>query len=288
MDQAGGYQETPFVAEVYDQLYAGRPDITFWIEEAQASGGPVLEVACGTGRVLVPTAQAGVTITGLDLSEHMLRFCRERLATEPAEVQERVQLVRADMRQFDLGQIDPGLELAEHKFAEHRFTLITVPYRSFQHMTRVEDQLSCLRCLHHHLAPGGRLILDLINPSVHFMAREFTAQEEIEDRVLELPDGRRVRRGNLTGPLDLHRQILHVEQIFYVTFPDGRQERLVHAYDLRYIFRYEAEHLLARCGFDLEQVYADFDRQPYGSEYPGELILIAKRRKTSHEACDDE
>jgi ubiquinone/menaquinone biosynthesis C-methylase UbiE len=246
MDRAGGYQENPFVAEFYDRQTERRADLGFWIEEAQASGGPVLEIACGTGRVLIPTARIGITITGLDLSEHMLNVCRERLAQEPAEVQERVHLVRADMRQFELGRT---------------FRLITTPYRPFQHLTTVEDQFSCLRCLHRHLAPGGRLILDLFNPSVHFLAREQTGEE--------MPD-------NLS--FDLHEQILHAEQIFYVRHPNGRRERLVHAYDMRYLFRYEAEHLLARCGFALEHVYADFDRRPYGSEYPGELILIARRR----------
>jgi SAM-dependent methyltransferase len=273
MDRAGGYQENPFVAEFYDRQAERRADVGFWVEEAQASGGPVLEIGCGTGRVLIPTARAGMTITGLDLSEHMLRVCRERLAQEPAEVQERVTLVQADMRQFDLGQT----------FPEQKFALITTPYRPFQHLTTVEDQLSCLRCLHRHLFPGGRLILDLFDPPVHLLSREPTGEEVPDKHALDLPDGRRVQRTHRFLSFDLHGQIMHAEQIFYVRHPDGRRERLVHAYDMRYLFRYEAEHLLARCGFDLETVYADFDRQPYGSEYPGELILIAKRRKTNDE-----
>jgi SAM-dependent methyltransferase len=263
MDRAGGYQDSAFVAELYDQQYQMREDIGFWIEEAQASGGPVLEVACGTGRVLIPTARAGIEITGLDLAEPMLNMCRERLAEEPEEVQKRARLVQADMRRFEL---------------QETYGLITVPYRSFQHLTTVEDQLSCLRCLHHHLASGGRLILDLLNPSVHFLAREVTGKETPFDQMLDLPDGRHVQRAHRLVSLDLHEQLLHSEQIYYVNHPDGRQERLVHAYDLRYLYRYEAEHLLARCEFELEQVYADFDRQPYGSVYPGELILIARRR----------
>lgn len=64
---------------------------------------------------------------------------------------------------------------------------------------------------------------------------------------------------------------------YYVTHPDGRQERLAHRFLMRYLFRYEAEHLLARVGFSVESVYADFDRSPYGSKYPGELIIVAKR-----------
>jgi hypothetical protein len=76
---------------------------------------------------------------------------------------------------------------------------------------------------------------------------------------------------------DYFNQINHIEMIHYVTHADGRTERLVHTFPMRYLFRFEAEHLLARCGFEVEQVYADFDRNPYGSKYPGELILIAQR-----------
>jgi len=61
-----------------------------------------------------------------------------------------------------------------------------------------------------------------------------------------------------------------------VTHPDGRQERLVHRLQMRCIFRFEAEHLLARAGFTVDHVYADFDRSAYGSQYPGELIFVAR------------
>jgi SAM-dependent methyltransferase len=265
MDRAGGYQENPFVAEFYDHIYRERQDIAFWLEAAQASGGPVLEIGCGTGRVLIPAARAGIAITGLDLSEHMLGVCRERLAREPDEVQARARLVRADMREFDLGQT---------------YRLVTTPFRPFQHLETVEGQISCLRCIRRHLAPDGRLILDLFNPSVHHLASDISGLELGDEPELVLPDGRRVLRRHRRVSMDLYNQVNHVEQIFYVTHPDGRRERLVHAFGMRYLFRFEAEHLLARCGFALEQVYAGFDKRPYGSEYPGELILVARRQTT--------
>jgi len=65
--------------------------------------------------------------------------------------------------------------------------------------------------------------------------------------------------------------------IYDVTYPNGKQERLVHSFSYRYYFRYEMEHLLARAGFETEAVYSDFDRSPYGSLYPGELIFVARR-----------
>src|SRR6185436_14973006 len=100
MTSAGGYDEYAFIADLYDHVvpYRNRPDLTFFTEAAKQSKGPVLEIGCGTGRVLIPTARAGVEIVGLDLSHHMLSVCRQRLANESAEVQSRARLVQADMR----------------------------------------------------------------------------------------------------------------------------------------------------------------------------------------------
>jgi ubiquinone/menaquinone biosynthesis C-methylase UbiE len=85
MSLAGGYDEYGFVADLYDHvaLHRERPDVAFFVDAAKASGGPVLEVGCGTGRVLIPTARAGIDIVGLDLSPHMLAVCRRRLQDEP-------------------------------------------------------------------------------------------------------------------------------------------------------------------------------------------------------------
>jgi hypothetical protein len=66
-----------------------------------------------------------------------------------------------------------------------------------------------------------------------------------------------------------------IELIYHVTHPDGRQERIVHAFPMRYFFRYEIEHLLARCGFKIETIYSDYDKTPFGVKYPGELIVVA-------------
>ncbi len=263
-DNAGGYADYKFVADLYDYVapYQSRPDVTFFVDEALAAGGPVLEVGCGTGRILIPTARAGVAITGLDLSPHMLAVCRERLAAEDPEVQARVTLVEEDMRFFELGRW---------------FSLITLPFRPFQHLTQVADQLACLRTLGRHLQPDGRLILDLFNPSLEALTRDNIGQEVGDEPDFTLPDGRQVTRRSKIVSRDLFRQVTEVELIYYVTHADGREERLVHAFPMRHLFRFEAEHLLARAGFEVEALYADYERNPYGSAYPGELIFVAKK-----------
>ena len=103
-------------------------------------------------------------------------------------------------------------------------------------------------------------------------------QEFGEESEIVMPDGRRIIRRYKFVSKDLFNQINHVDMIYYVTHPDGHEERLVHAFPMRYLFRFEAEHLLERCGFQIEHLYADYDKNPYGSKYPGELIFVAKKK----------
>jgi len=264
MDRSGGYEEYPFVAEFYDSVvpYRDRQDVTFFVEMARQAEGPVLEVGCGTGRILIPTARAGIEIVGFDLSSSMLAICREKLSREPKEVQSKVQLIQGDMRQFDLGR---------------EFQLVTVPFRPFQHLTTVEDQVSCLMSLHGHLAQGGRVVLDLFNPDVQRLGSGPESGEFGEEPEFTMTDGRRVIRRHRIVSQDHFNQLLDVELIYYVAHPDGREERLVHRFPMRYLFRFEVEHLLARTGFQVDEVYADYGKSPYGSKYPGELIFVARK-----------
>jgi SAM-dependent methyltransferase len=264
MNLADDHDEYAVTADLYDYVepYRTRPDIDFYVQAALASGGPVLEAGCGTGRILFPTARAGVTITGLDLSTPMLRVCRARLSEEPQAVQARIRLVQADMRAFDLGQT---------------FRLVTLPFRPFQHLITVADQLACLATIRRHLADGGRLILDLFNPSLQALTRDNLGQEVTDVPEFTTSDGRRVVRKSRIAARDYFNQVNQTELIYYVTHPDGRTERLVHAFPMRYLFRYETEHLLVRAGFEVEHLYAGYDKSPYGSTYPGELIFVAKK-----------
>jgi len=264
IQDTGGYQTNPLVAELYDQVipYANRPDIEFFVQTAQDSGGPVLEVGCGTGRVLLPTAQAGITITGLDISKFMLDVCRQKLAVEPTEVQDRVTLVEGDMREFDLGTT---------------FSLVTTPFRPFQHLLTTEDQIKCLECIYTHLVPGGFLILDIFNPSLTHLTMDNLGEEKDIEPEFTTPEGIRVQRKDKIVARDYFRQVQDVELIYYLTHPDGKREQIVHAFPMRYLFRYEAEHLLARCGFEVVELYSDYRKNPLGASYPGELIFLAKK-----------
>jgi SAM-dependent methyltransferase len=252
------------IAELYDHvdLYRNRADIDFYVGAAINAGGPVLELGCGTGRVLVPTARAGVAITGLDSSPSMLALCARKLSAEDERLRGRVELRLADMRHFEFKQ---------------GFALVTIPFRPFQHLLTVEDQLACLTSIRRHLTADGRVIVDLFNPSLDALATRPLGEETGEEPEFITPDGRRVIRRHRVVAHDRFAQVNEVELLYYVTHPDGRQERLAHAFHMRYLFRYELEHLLARAGFVLEQLYSDYDGSAFGSKYPGELIAVARR-----------
>jgi SAM-dependent methyltransferase len=265
MSTDAGFESYATIADLYDYvgLYRDRPDVRFFVDEAASAGGPILELGCGTGRVLIPTARAGLTVVGLDGSPHMLRVCRERLDAEPTAVRDRVRLVEADMRAFDLGG--------------ERFTLVTVPFRPFQHLVTVDDQLACLSCIREHLVDDGTLILDLFNPSLDLLVNRPLGELYGEEPAFSTPDGRCVVRRHRIVRHDRFNQITDGELVYDVTHPDGRRETVTHAFRTRYVFRFEAEHLLARAGFRVDAIYADYDRRPYGSTYPGELVIVARK-----------
>lgn len=261
MNRRGNYEYDSFLADCYDYLppYAARADLDFYVSSSRAAKGKTLELGCGTGRILIPTAAAGCQIWGLERSPHMLAKCREKLNHQPPEVQARVRLVQGDMVDFDLGET---------------FGLLTAPFRSFQHLLSVEEQLRCLGSAHHHLLPGGRLILDVFQVDLRFMK---VSEEEREDfPETELPDGRRLRRTFRTTAVHWAEQYNHIELIYYVAHVDGRRQRVVQALPLRYFFRYELEHLLARGGFRVLERFGNYDRSPLRDDSP-EMIFVAEK-----------
>jgi SAM-dependent methyltransferase len=260
---ANPYTYEAFVAEYYDYVppVAGRPDIDFYLSMARAQGEPVLELGCGTGRVLLPLAKAGLRAVGLDLSEHMLGRFHAKLRSEPTEVRERVRLIHGDMTSFDLGE---------------RFRLITIPFRPFQHLLEVDQQLDCLRCVYKHLAAGGKLVVDFFQTDPRRMHDPEFLKESSPHTEVTLPDGRKVRLTERTAAFHRAVQRNDVEMFYNVQHPDGRTERFVFAFTVRYFFRYEVEHLLARCGFRIVNLSGSFDRSPLRDDSP-EMIFVAER-----------
>jgi SAM-dependent methyltransferase len=260
----GGHELYSFIAEYYDASYNRRNsiDINFFIDYSTKCGGRTLELGCGTGRVLIPTAQAGCDITGLDLSGYMLAKCREKLAQQPQDVQKRVKLIQGDMTDFKTGE---------------KYELVTLPFRPFQHLITVKEQKDCLACIHKHLKPHGQAIIDVFNPNPARLAPNPKYTEENEDLPeTQMADGRKVRRTNRMTGFHRDKQYNDIELIYYVTYPDGKKERLVEAFPMRYYYRYEIEHLLELCRFKVVEIFGKFDKSAFNSDSP-EMIFIAEK-----------
>jgi len=259
-----------FIADYYDEspIVRGRVgDVAFYRDAVHEFGDPVLELGCGTGRITLALAEAGHRVTGLDISERMLERCSQKRAGLRTEARERMHLVQGNMVRFDLAE---------------KFRLIIIPFRPMQHLLEIDEQVACLESVRRHLrADGprfgeqrGRLILDVFQTDAERM-HDSSYQEEGFVAEYSMPDGRRVRIMERVTAFHRAEQRNDVEMIFYVTDARGKEERLVFAWTLRYFFRYEVEHLLARCGFRVSAVYGDFDRSPLADNSP-EMIFVAE------------
>jgi len=251
-----------FIADYYDEspIVKGRlQDVLFYSDAAREYGDPILELGCGTGRIAMELAEAGKRITGLDLSERMLERAVKKRARLLVEARERVHLVQGDMTRFDLGE---------------KFRLIIIPFRPFQHLLEVQQQIDCLGCVRKHLAPGGKLVLDVFQTDAERMHDPIHMREALVTEY-KTADGRQVKISERVAAFHRAEQINDVEMIYSVVHPSGRKERLVFAWPLRYFFRYEIEHLLAGCGFKVKALYGNFDRTPIVDDSP-EMIFVAE------------
>ena len=219
----------------------------------------MLEIGCGTGRVLLPIARSGVTITGLDASNAMLTRCGDKVEAEPADVRQRVSLTTGDIRDFS--------------FAD-RFTLALAPFRVLQHLLTHDDQFRCLEAVRRSLEPGGRFIFDVFNPRFDLLVQDRSAETE-ETPEMRLPDGRFMRRAFSIPRVRWLEQVGEVELIYYLRSGDA-VERIVQAFPMRWYLKSELEHLVARAGFTVEAMFGGFDRRPVADDAP-EFIVVARK-----------
>ncbi|MGD2039432.1 MAG: class I SAM-dependent methyltransferase [Anaerolineae bacterium] len=248
--------------DVYARFYeldygAFDSDLVLFQQFAARTGSPVLDMACGTGRVLLPLARQGYQVTGVDNSEAMLAIAREKVTAEG--LHDRVVLHHQDMRQLDLGR---------------RFNLVLVALNSFTHLASLDDQLSTLARMYQHLQPGGVLVLDLFNPDLDRLLG-FQGQVTLDKTMLDEETGHQVMRFR-TEKVDFGRQILHMTYIVDEVDSQGTVKRTLFPFHMRYIFRYELELLLRYTGFALEAIYGSYDLDPFEGD-SGKMIAVARR-----------
>lgn len=226
--------------ELYDLVFAPGGYGPFYAGQAKLAGGSVLELACGTGQLLVPIARGGARAVGLDLSAPMLAAARARAAAEAAEVR----LVEGDMRAFNLGE---------------RFALVYVARNSLLHLATVDDFLACLACVRRHLLPGGAFVFDVFNPDVGILAR---APGERFPLMRVAHPRRGTVRIEATSDYDAATQVNRATWYFST---EDEPDFLVAPLHLRSVFPQELPLLLAAGGMRLESRHGDFAGGAFGS-----------------------
>jgi SAM-dependent methyltransferase len=249
----------PF-ARYYDADFREyQDDQPFYREMVRRTGGPVLELMCGTGRVLLPLAETGVAVTGVDISPAMLQIARDQ--AEAAGIAHHVTLLEGDVR---------SVALPAGKFA---FAFVAV--NSFMHLETVADQLAALATARRALTRKGTLVIDLFNPDPAEIVRE--DNRLVLDREYEL-DGNHVQKF-VAIDSDAAEQLSRVTYIYDETAPSGAVTRRTMHFNLRWFYRFEIEHLLLRAGFALRAVYGSYDLDSYLSGCP-RLIVVATPSRT--------
>lgn len=247
------------IASFYDLIHADlTEDVDFLLALADKIGGPILELGCGTGRILLPLARAGHVVTGLDRSTAMLARAKQKLIEEDELVRSRINIVQGDMRSIQL---------------EAGFRLAIASYNTLMHLDGT-TKIALLKNVRKHLQSGGTLYIDLDNP--------FEISDSNDDDLLILertmsdPDTGDTIIQASSSWVDSDAQYRHITWLFDVSPQSGGPiSRTIVETDYHYLFPHELEIVLVGAGFRLEALFGGYDKEPF-SEESARLIALAR------------
>jgi ubiquinone/menaquinone biosynthesis C-methylase UbiE len=254
MSEQPGTEATPFDDGVLYDLVLGNIDygFDFYLRLAQAAPGPVLDIACGTGRILIPCMQAGVDIDGLDLHAGMLNRLRDKAAALGLEPR----LYQADMASFQLPR---------------RYSLIVIPFNAFVHCLTTDDQIAALVRCREHLEPGGMLALDTFFPGAALITQP-DGTRDLELETTHPETGLPVRLFD-TRTFDRINQQQHSMNELEMLDAAGNVATVHRSQTtIRWIYKTEMELLLRAASFDHWQIAGDFDDRPLVNETDAMIV----------------
>ena len=244
------------IAPFYDLDFGDqKEDLEFYLNWARREGEPILEVGCGTGRVLVFLAQAGFRVTGVDNSKAFLEIAQRKLA---GPLKKRSRLVQADVRQLAL---------------EEEFSLAIVALNTFGHLTSMDDQLAALERIHHHLKIGGLLILDLANP---YGILNGSDNALVLVWVRPTADGVGTIAKLASTNIEPRQQLQRVTYFYDMTNKTGQVRRTIATFALKYCFPDEVRLLLDKANFKTTDLFGSYELDAFtpGSE---RMIVLARK-----------
>lgn len=237
--------------DVVNDKILDKSGLNFYLDEIKNADGTVLEVGVGTGRIFIPALNNGADMYGIDQSKLMLENLKEKLDKKDND---RIWL--QDVRELKL---------------EKKFKLIISPFRVFQHLYSIGDQIKALDKIYEHLEVGGRFIFDVFVPDIEKLASE---RNDILEFDGEYEPGKELQRF-ASIKHSYPAQILDV--VFkFIWNENGEKREEENKITLRYYFRYELENLIARTKFKLVNIYGDFYRNPLSDQSKDFVIICSK------------
>ncbi len=226
-------------------------DISFWLETAKDYGDRVLELGCGTGRISIPMAEAGLQVTGVDAFANMLDGARKK--------SDRVTWIEADIRSLNLGKT---------------FPCIIMPYETLDLFLDLEDVEKVLACVNQHLQADGRFIFDLRHFSLRYVRDLLQDKTPRFDRVFPYPDGEGEVKVMYVEDYDFETQVYTERMIFHL--PDGKE--VAEDFPHRIYFPREIEAILKYNGFAIDRRFGDFDRSPFRGDSVRQILVAQLAR----------
>jgi SAM-dependent methyltransferase len=243
-----------YVARFYDVVYAkvrGAVDRDYYAGKLAACRGHSLEVGAGTGRIFLEALKRGADVYATDSSAEMVSILRAKL-----DPRDHHRVRRCDLVDMSLGK---------------RFDLIVAPFRVLSHVVAVEDQLRALDTVHDHLNPGGAFIFDLYVPSLKLLVEGLPPTVDFDG---EYAPGLRLKR-TVSAASDLIAQITSVTMTFEWD-EEGLSRSASWSFPMRFYFRHEIEHLVARSKLRLAAIYGDYSESSLDSSSK-EFLVHCKR-----------
>ena len=248
------------LATIYDLDIGDKTDdIPMYLRYARMQRSPILELACGTERILLPLAKQGFEVYGVDNSPAMLEVARQKIAREEDSIRGKITLIDGDMQNVKL---------------DTKFSLVIIAFNSFLHLFTHKDQAQALENIREMLSDDGLLIIDIFAPHHHILSQEDDVQIYRHIRYDESTGKTYVRSDRVRR--NLAEQTQDVEFIYDEIQEDGTIERTIRMIRTRYVFRFEMELLLQMSGYKVVDLFGGYNGQRF-DYYSGVMGFVVEK-----------
>jgi len=244
------------LSKYYDVWYEDyTEDIEFYRTLAERTGSPILECMCGTGRIMIPLADAGFEVTGVDKSAAMLDILSAKLDLIGGRVERNIDVIQGDVRSFK---------------TDKRFRLAFIPFNSFLHLLTRKEQEEALENVADHMVEDGMLSISVFNPRLD------RPENLMRHRGTKVTSKGEIISKFEAQTIDTSNQTTTVHYFYDISRQDREFRRVTTTMTLRFLFYQELVDLLNRCGFVLEVTYGDYAFSPYKKN--SELMTFVARK----------